>query len=203
MLNFSHISSTPVSDGGDIIVLSGQSFSTQTNAFRYIVSFEYLTEFFYFNESVINSTTFLYNEIPVPDFRVNATIDSTIGTVLFDRDELETSAFSETTVKLILTNSIRSGAVYNITFKVYWNSMPYGFDGGRSYHYASTIRVPTSDISLSFSYYTSNPFTPGPNLQVQEMVFINITILFPEVRLVVLEFIFSYIQHIVCREPLA
>ena len=175
-----------MSDGGDIVypsvVSDHESFRRQTSAFRYILSFQYLTDFFYFNENAIDSTTFLYNEIPVSNFRPNVTINNTIGTVLFGQNELEASAFTEATIQLILTNSVRSGERYEINFEAEWNSMPYSYDGGRSYNYSGKIIVPIATIDIVFSYITSDSFTPGQNLQLQEVIFVNFTVFFPEVR---------------------
>ena len=193
-----------------------ESLRRQTSAFRYILSFQYLTEFFYFNENATDSTNFLYNEIPVSNFKPTSTIDNTIGTVLFDRNELEASTLIEATVKLILRNGVRSGERYEINFEAEWNSLPYGYVGGRSYNsigkitiyipvgyireiaysHSGTITAPINDTDISLSYFTSNPLTPDLDLQVQEVISINVTIFFPEVRTRNLcQYFFIFLQY--------
>ena len=184
-LQFSNLESTLISDGGNLLTIEVliQSLNILTNVFRFRLSFQYLTQFFYFNESSVNSTILYYDSVQMVNYTLNVSVDNPIGSVLFGLDEIESTASVITAVQLILTNNIRSSSSYILTYEVDWNSLSYGLEGGRSYNYTATIRVPTPDISLFLSYLTSDPFTTDPDIQVQEVVSINITILFPEVRL--------------------
>lgn len=142
-----------------------------------MLTFSYPIELSYFN-----GTEFLLNDVlPVANFTPSVTVNQSIETVLFDLDEKDAQDSITTLVRLILTNSIRFRTVYEVSFEVDWHSLPYSFEGGRSYHHSGVIPFSTDDLQISIEYITSNSLTPNASLQLQEYVFANVTVIFPEV----------------------
>lgn len=173
-------------DAGDIVdlrVLSWQNFNARkTSAFQYQITYEYSTIFFHFNESAgTSSAQLLINNELVPDSTPVANVTSNTGTVTLYLEEMQASNFLTTVASLRLTNEVVSGATYEVPFRVSWNSLPSSLEGGRPYDHMQTFLVPVTNLDIVISYFTSDPLTPDKDLQVQEEVFLNVTVHFSEV----------------------
>ena len=172
-------------DGGDsvpaIVTVSHQPSSQHTSAFQFTFSYIYLTDFFIFNESDPFSTIFLYNSMPLPNFTAIASIENSTGSIPFDFDEKRVEAALIPIIFLIFTNQVRSLEVYEVYFEAEWYSLPRGYDGGRVYHHSGVIPYSIADLTFEIVQTTSNLLTPNQNLQVQEQIFANVTVTFPEV----------------------
>ena len=150
-----------------------------TSAFRFNHTYTYPTEFFFYNESNPDSTSFF----PVENFTVNASIVNDMGMVLFDLDEKTADISVIPKLYMNLTNEVRQSLQYEVTFEGVYHNLPYGLEGGRNYSYSGTIRYNIKTIQLEIDHTTSNVLTPGQNLQVQEKIFANVTVTFIEVIL--------------------
>lgn len=182
---FSPVSPPGLFDGGDsatfTVSIEHQTISRQTSAFRFILTFQYLTQFMHFNESDPTSSVLLVAAMALANFTPNATIDGDLGSVPYDQDEKEAEDALETILVLTLESQVHSDTEYEVPFDVIWHSLPYGYDGGRNYSYSGVLTLSTYDLRIEFSHVTSNPLTPGAILQVQEQILANITVTFPEV----------------------
>ncbi len=107
------------------------------------------------------------------------------GSVPFPVDEKEALATIVPTLSLILTNEVVYRATYTVRFEVVWHSLPYGHTGGRTYSHMGTITYRIKDIQMSMTEATSNAKTLNRDLQLQEIVFCNVAITFPEVVLII------------------
>ena len=157
--------------------------SLHTSAFRFVFTFYYFVETSFYNASDSESTFFSINEIELTSFVPNASSNATIGTVSFDADEVMTEVFAVTLLNLLLVEIVRTDAEYEVPFTVVWDSLPFGLDGGRVYSLNGVLVFSTAKEEVSLSYITSNPLTPGTDLQIQEQVSANITVIFREVYL--------------------
>ncbi len=180
-MSFTHPVRHPISDAGDPVTSTVMGRNSRFNAFQYTLTFEYLTMFFFLNESDTNATQFIYDDVTVPDFTPVTSITETPGTVAFYLDEFLPGDAVTGTLVLILTNNIRTSQEYEVPFTVDWNSLPFGYSGGRTYNYSGILTVPIPVVSIRLSYITSNILTPDPEVQVQEEILANITVVFPEV----------------------
>ena len=154
--------------------------SRYTSAFRFNFTFIWQTEFLYLNES---DPTFAFsvNSIDVANFTPNATFNNSMGMVPYRLDEKEVDDSVRTLLGLILTNNVKSRAVYMVPFTAVWHSLPYDYEGGRAYSDDGQISFTIADLQLGTTFSTSNPLTPDDEVQFQEQVSINVTITFPEV----------------------
>lgn len=142
----------------------------------------YPTEFFYFNASALNSAVFIYQSVPLVNFTTSASFVNNNGSVPFPVDEKEALATIIPICSLMLTNEVVYRATYTVIFEVVWHSLPYGHPGGRTYSHMGTITYQIKTIQMALTCDTSNPITLNRDLQLQEIVFCNTTITFPEVN---------------------
>ncbi len=165
------------------VSVSHQSSARHTSAFRFIHSYSYLTEFFYYNESDPTSTIFFNASIPVVNFTANASIvNNNIGVVPFDLDEKQASDLIIPILSLILTNEVRSLSRYQVPFEAVWHSLPYGYEGGREYIDSGIITYDIKVLQIAIAEKTSDALTPDKDLQVQEKLFANVTVTLVEVN---------------------
>ena len=101
--------------------------------------------------------------------------------VTYRLDEKEVDETVSKVLGLFLTNNVQSRLEYIVPFTAEWHSLPPGYEGGRSYEDAGELTVSISDLVIALSYSTSNPLTPGDDLQFQEQVSLNVTVTFSEV----------------------
>lgn len=185
LLQFFPVAPPGLFDAGDsatfMVSVEHQAFSRQTSAFRFILSYHYMTLFMHFNESDSSSSILLANSVPVANFTPNATISGDQGSVPYDEDEKEAEDTLETILVLTLENDVQSSTQYEVPFDAVWHSLPYGYEGGRSYSHSGVLALSTYDLRIALSHMTSNPLTPGLNLQAQEQIVANVTVTFPEV----------------------
>lgn len=185
LLNFVPEVPPPLNDAGDdadcVVLTTHQSHSRQTSAFRFNMTFKYFIEFFHYNGSNLASALLFINNAPLADFMAEDSIDITTGAVLFGLDEKKATDSLTPALTLIFTNNVHSRMQYNVVFDVEWHSLPYGHEGGRAYSHQGIIVFSIDDLTILMSFLTSDPLTPGSNLQVQEQIFANVTITFPEV----------------------
>ena len=127
-------------------------------------------------------TTFINASMPLTNFTANAGFVNATGYVLFDLEEKRVGDLLVPILILILTNEVQSLEVYEVHFEVEWHSLPAGYKGGRRYTHSGVIPYSIADLVIEISQVTSDILTPNQNLQVQERIFANITVTFPEVK---------------------
>ena len=176
---------TQLFDAGDTVpceVSVIHQFSTrQTSAFRYTHNYKYPSELFYFNDSDPASAIFRYASVPIADFTTVASFLDNMGIVPFNLNEKGVLDTIEPIIYLKLTDEVRHLSPKIVSYEVRWNSLPFGYDGGREYNYSNSCTYNTRGLQLQLAALTSDILTPGLNLQVQEKVFANATVTFPEV----------------------
>lgn len=164
-----------------VVTVTHRSNNRRTSAFRYIHSYIYSTEFFYFDGSNPNNVIFLFNGVARANFTSGASIVNDTGSVPFPVDEKEALVTILPILLLILTDEVMYRATYTVRFEVEWHSLPYGYPGGRAYSDTGTITYRIKDIQMAIADATSNVLTLNRDLQLQEIVFCNVTVTFPEV----------------------
>lgn len=178
---------TELYDAGDSVpaevVVIHRSNTRLTSAFRYNHTYLYSTQFFYFNSTDPNTAVFLYASIPLENFAPSSSIVSDTGNVILPVDEKEVLATIIPTIFLLLTNEVVYRETYTVPFEVVWHSLPYGHTGGRLYSDMGTITYRIRSLDVDMVQATSNVRTLNLDLQLQEIVFCNVTVTFPEVPL--------------------
>jgi hypothetical protein len=142
-----------------------------------------MTQFMHFNDSQQDSSVLLVGETAVENFAANATIRGDQGSVAYGQDEKAVNDDLETRLLLIFQDTVLPDGEYQVPFDAMWHSLPYSYEGGRDYSHSGLLLVSTKNFQVSLSHVTSNPLTEGKFLQVQEQVFANITVRFPEVKM--------------------
>jgi hypothetical protein len=91
LLQFILVNPSGTYDAGDtamfVVVAIHEAISRQTSAFRFVHSYHYATQFFYFNSSNSTSAQLFVNIALEANFTTNATIEDGVGTVPYERDE--------------------------------------------------------------------------------------------------------------------
>lgn len=186
MLESSPDDPDPQFDAGDVVphsVTTGHSeASLHTTAFRFVFTFHYLAETSFYNASDSESTSFSIDSTELTDFVPTAASNATMGTVSFDADEILTGVLAVTLLNLILVDTVRTDTRHEVPFTVQWNSLPFDLVGGREYSLNGIVVFSTAKGEALITYVTSNPLTPGTDLQIQEQVSANITFIFREVE---------------------
>jgi hypothetical protein len=181
-LSFSPVQPTILYDAGDsvpaVVNVIHQSSTRLTSAFRYNHSYLYSTEFFYFNSTDPNTAIFLYGAMPLENFTVTLI---EMGTVILPVDEKEPLATIIPIIFLLLTDEVVYRETYAVSFEAVWHSLPYGHTGGRSYSSMGTITYQIRNLEIDMVQETSDVRTLNLDLQLQEIVFCNVTVTFPEV----------------------
>ena len=183
-------------DAGDtvtsVVTVSHSSSSPLTHGYRLNLTVTYPTEYFYLNESNANSTLFFLNG---GTQLFNVTVNSTAGEVVFSLDEFGATDTLEVTTVFILTNSVRNRQLYNLDHVLDWHNLPYELPAeGRYYTTSRTqlIFIASSqlvlDITTSADENTLNDF-----VQLQEYLYMNLTITLPEVSAVPFCLVCGYI----------
>ena len=184
-LSFSPFQPTVLYDAGDsvpaVVTVVHQSNTRLTSAFRYNHSYLYSTEFFFFNSTDPNTAIFLYASIPLENFTARLSISTDMGTVVLPVDEKEALITIIPIIFLLLTDEVVYRETYTVPFEAVWHSLPYGHTGGRSYSHMGTITYSIRNLEIDMVQTTSNVRTLNLDLQLQEIVFCNVTVTFPEV----------------------
>lgn len=152
-----------------------------TSAFRYNHKYIYSTEFFYFDQSDPNAARFFYDSVLLANFVTTSSFVNSTGCVPFPIDEKEALVTIIPFASLILTDKVVYRNTYTIHYEVEWHSLPYGHVGGRSYSNMGTITYEIRNIELAIVAVTSNIYTLNRDLQLQEIIFCNVTVTLPEV----------------------
>ena len=185
LLQFSPMGPGGVYDAGDtpsfMVAAAHQEANQQTSAFRFILTYNYLAQFLSFNENDPGSANFLINLLEVANFTTNATIIGDRGFVPYAQDEKRADDTFNTELVLVLENAVQSNTEYQVPFEVVWHSLPYDYEGGRSYSASGVMAFSTANMQMQITYETSNPLTPDNNLQTQENISVYVTVTFPEV----------------------
>ena len=165
-----------------LVSVTHKSSARLTSAFRYNHSYIYPTEFFLFDEDAPNTATFFYGGVPLTNFTASAIIVNSTGSVPLSVDEKEASVTVLPILLPFLTNEVVYRETYTVSFAVEWHSLPYDLPGGRTYTHTGTITYRIGDILMGMVEATSDVRTLNRDLQLQEIVFCNVTVTFPEVR---------------------
>lgn len=172
-------------DGGDpvssIVIASHTPSSQHTSAFFFTLTYTYNITFFLFDDSNPESIVFLNDSIALVNFTTAEAIENLTGSVPFFLEEKRVEASLTPNLTLSLTNEVRSLAVHEVCFEAEWYSLPHSHEEVRVYHHSGAIPYTITDLKINIIETTSNVLTPDQNLQVQEQIFANITVSFPEV----------------------
>ena len=170
-------------DAGDtvtsVVTVRHSSSSPLTHGYRLNLTVTYPIEYFYLNESVANFTLLFLNG----DTQLfNVTVNSTAGEVVFSVDELGATDTLEATTVFTLTNGVRNRQFYNLDHVLDWHNLPYELPAeGRYYTTSRTQRIFIASSRLMLDFTTSDENTLNDFVQLQEYVYMNLTIVLPEV----------------------
>ncbi len=171
-------------DAGDtvtsVIVVEHSSVTPLTSGFRLNLTVTYPTEYLYINNSDINSTVLILNG----ETRLySVSLDIVAGTVVFSTDELQANDNLEVTTIFKLTQSVVNSQNYTIDHVLDWHNLPYELPAeGRYYNTSGKQILLIEKSQLFLSYVTSNEDTLTSDLQLQEFVYLNVTVTPPEVN---------------------
>ena len=171
-------------DAGDtvtsVIVVEHSSVTPLTSGFRLNLTVTYPTEYLYVNNSDINSTVLILNG----ETRLySVSLDIVAGTVVFSTDELQANDNLEVTIIFKLTQNVVNSQNYTIDHVLDWRNLPYELPAeGRYYNTSGKQILLIEKSQLFLSYVTSNEDTLTSDLQLQEFVYLNVTVTPPEVN---------------------
>ena len=172
-------------DAGDtvtsVIVVEHSSVTPLTSGFRLNLTVTYPTEYLYVNNSDINSTVLILNG----ETRLySVSLDIVAGTVVFSTDELQANDNLEVTIIFKLTQNVVNSQNYTIDHVLDWRNLPYELPAEGRYYNTSgkQILLIENKSQLVLSYVTSNEDTLMSDLQLQEFVYLNVTVMPPEVN---------------------
>ena len=155
------------------------TYSLNTNAFRLNLTVTYSTDYFYLNATDPDSTMLLL-EGTTRLYSVNTDNE---GEIIFGADELQPGHTLEARAYFKLTNTVESSNVYTIPHLLEWHNLPYeAANSGREYSTTGDHTIAIKTTQLSMDYMTSDTRTPDENVQIGEYVYMNVTIVLPEVR---------------------
>lgn len=157
-----------------------------TSGFRVNLTVTYPTEYLSLNESDMDSTILIHN-INGTNRLYSISIDTVDGTIVFSIDELEGTDTLEATMIFSLTNSVENIQSYVVPHQLDWHNLPYELPADGRYYTTSgsqTVQIASSQLTLLYS--TSNTDTLTNKVQLQEFIYLNITVVPPEV---------SYMSH--------
>ena len=172
-----------IHDAGDtvtsVMVVKHSSVTPLTCGFRLNLTVTYPTEYLYLNDSDINSTVLILNG----ETRLySVSLDVAAGTVVFSTDELQTNDNLEVTTIFKLTQSVANSHQYTIDHVLDWHNLPYELPAaGRYYNTSGKQIVQIAKSQLFLSYDTSNKDTLTSDIQLQEFIYLNVTVIPPEV----------------------
>jgi len=170
-----------------VIVIQHSPSPPLTHGFRLNLTVTYPTEYLYLNDSGGGSTVLV--DADNGAYSHSSTIDTISGTVVFSTDVLPPNITLQTTITFKLTNNVYSRETYSVDHVLDWHNLPYHFTSeGRYYSTNGSQEVNIADAFFTSSYITSNEDTLGSDLQLQEHVFVNLTVTLPEV------YIYTYIN---------
>lgn len=170
-----------VHDAGDMVTsvidVEHSTSNAPTSAYRLNMTVTYPKEYLSVNESDIDSAMLLLNGMTqlYPAF-----IDS--GTVIFSIEKLGATDTLQSIIVFTLEQNIVNSQIYTVKHLLEWHNLPYELPAeGRHYNTTGIQSIQIASSQLTLSYTTSNEDTPANNVQLQEYVYLNLTIIPPEV----------------------